>query len=176
MVTGRAAVRYAKAVLAMAQEKDMAAAVAQDMGTIADTVINNKELSMALSSPIIKANDKRDILRKVFSQAQPVTIGLFDLLVSNQRVDKLVNIAYSYKQQYDQSMGKQEAVVTTAVPLTPELEARMLAKVKEMTGKDAIIVNKVDESIIGGFILRAGDMQYDASISGKLNKLEQEYA
>jgi len=50
-----------------------------------------------------------------------------------------------------------------------------LAKAKELTGKDVTIKNIVEESIIGGFILRIGDIQYNASIANKLNKLKREF-
>ena len=67
-------------------------------------------------------------------------------------------------------------MVTTAVPLTDDLNAKVLAKVKELTGKEAVIENKVDESILGGFILRVGDMQYNASIANKLNNLKRTFS
>jgi F-type H+-transporting ATPase subunit delta len=73
-------------------------------------------------------------------------------------------------------MNKTEvATVTTAVPLTKELEAKVLAKIKELTGNDVSLENKIDESIIGGFILRVGDLQYNASIANKLNTLKREF-
>jgi len=76
---------------------------------------------------------------------------------------------------FDESQGTQIAKVTTAIPLTKELEAKVLAKVKELTGNDAEVHNTVDESILGGFILRVGDIQYNASIANKLDKLKREF-
>ena len=76
---------------------------------------------------------------------------------------------------FDEGQGRQVATVTTAVAITDELKAKVLAKVKELTGKEAEIVSVVDESILGGFILRVGDTQYDASISNKLQKLKREF-
>ncbi len=66
-------------------------------------------------------------------------------------------------------------MVTTAVPLTEELEAKVLAKVQALTGKDVSLEKIVDESLIGGFILRVGDKQFDASISNKLNNLKRDF-
>jgi F-type H+-transporting ATPase subunit delta len=76
---------------------------------------------------------------------------------------------------FDESQGIQIAKVTTAIPLTTKLEAKVLAKVKELTGNHAEVQNTVDESILGGFILRVGDIQYNASIANKLNKLKREF-
>jgi F-type H+-transporting ATPase subunit delta len=76
---------------------------------------------------------------------------------------------------YDQLTGTQVATVTTAVDMTDALKAKVLLKVKELTGKEAELKNIVDESILGGFILRVGDVQYNASISNKLNNLKREF-
>ncbi|WP_431111661.1 F0F1 ATP synthase subunit delta, partial [Winogradskyella poriferorum] len=65
--------------------------------------------------------------------------------------------------------GEEVAYVTTAVPLTPELEKKLLDQVTKATGKKVTLENKIDESILGGFVLRVGDTQYDASIANKLN-------
>ena len=78
---------------------------------------------------------------------------------------------------YNEAQGVKVAKVTTAVPLSAELETKVLAKVKEMTGSDNVTIeNTIDESIIGGFILRVGDLQYNASIANKLEILKREFS
>ena len=77
---------------------------------------------------------------------------------------------------YDSLKGIEIAKVTTAVPLTDELNKQVLNKVKEITGKDATIENIVNPDIIGGFILRVGDVQYDASVANKLQVLKRQFA
>jgi len=67
------------------------------------------------------------------------------------------------------------AFVTTTVPLTPSLEKKILAQVEKITTNKITLENKIDESIIGGFILRIGDLQYNASIFNKLNNLKREF-
>jgi F-type H+-transporting ATPase subunit delta len=69
----------------------------------------------------------------------------------------------------------QVAKVTTAVPLTAKIEAKVLEKIVALTGKKANLENVINESILGGFILRVGDVQYDASISNYLNELKKEF-
>ena len=77
----------------------------------------------------------------------------------------------------DRSKGLQAATVITAVAITPELETKVLAKVTELTGSTQVdLENIVDESIIGGFVLRVGDTQYNASIASQLGKLKREFS
>ena len=84
--------------------------------------------------------------------------------------------ASKYNQLYDVLKGREVATVTTAIAITDDLKAIVLAKVKELTGKkDVEVKNVIDESIIGGFMLRVGDIQYNASIANKLNKLKREF-
>jgi len=68
------------------------------------------------------------------------------------------------------------AVVTTAVPMTPELEKLVLAKVATFSSKTITLENKVDPAIIGGFVLRIGDKQYNASVTNRLQQLKREFS
>jgi F-type H+-transporting ATPase subunit delta len=77
---------------------------------------------------------------------------------------------------YDESIGVEIAKVTTAIPMTTEMEKTISAKIAEMSSKKITIENTIDPSIIGGFILRIGDMQYNASVSGRLNELKREFS
>ena len=84
-------------------------------------------------------------------------------------------IASTYKTIYDYLRNLNTAKVTTAVALTKEMEEKVLNKIVELTGNKTSIENKIDPSILGGFILRVGDMQYDASISSSLNTLRKQF-
>ena len=78
---------------------------------------------------------------------------------------------------YNNSKGVKVATVITAVAITPEIQATVLSKVKEMTGSENVTIdNTIDDSIIGGFILRVGDLQYNASIANQLGNLKREFS
>ncbi|MTE27237.1 ATP synthase F1 subunit delta [Winogradskyella ouciana] len=175
MAGSRAAVRYAKAVLSLAQDQNAAEAVNRDMKLISETISQSDELRQVLQSPVVRSSDKKSVLSSVFSKVSANTENLIDTLISNKRLALLNEVASSYVQLFDQLRGSQIAKVTTAVPLTADLKTKVLAKVKELTGKDAEIENIIDESILGGFILRVGDTQYNASIANKLDKLKREF-
>ena len=74
----------------------------------------------------------------------------------------------------EKHQGKETAVVTTAAPLTAALEKVVLAKAKQLSSAEISLENKVDPSIVGGFILRIGDLQYNASVAHQLEQLERE--
>lgn len=175
MTGSRAATRYAKAILGYAQEQGVLEAVHGDMLNVSEVVNGNQDLRSLIESPVIKANLKKSVLKEVFSDFSDATDRLIALLLENKRIEILGLVADKFIVLYDELKGKEKAVVTTAVALTDELEAKVLAKVKEITAKDVTLENVVDENIIGGFILRVGDKQYDASIANKLNNLRRDF-
>ena len=175
MAGTRAAIRYAKAVLSLASDQKSADAVNDDMKLLVSTIAENDELKEMLKSSIVKSEVKKTTLRKIFPNLGAISNGLFDVLISNKRIDILNEVAKSYIALYDEVNGKEKATVITAVPMTNELEIKVLAKVKELTSKAVELENIVDESILGGFILRVGDKQYNASIANQLNKLKREF-
>lgn len=173
----RAAIRYAKAVLDLAKDNGSVEAVLNDMKSVKATIEGSKELRNALNSPVIKADDKRAVLRQVFTDGTKETLGLVDVLVDNSRANLLGGVANSFIAEYNKSNKIESATVTTAVALTPELETKVLAKVKELTGSTNVtLTNQIDESVIGGFVLRVGDTQYNASIASQLGKLKREFS
>ncbi|MBP6099398.1 MAG: ATP synthase F1 subunit delta [Flavobacterium sp.] len=176
MNMSRAAIRYAKAILEFATDANKAAAVNEDMKSIGTTINSNQELSDFLSNPIIKQEVKNAALKEVFSSVQPETNKLFDLLLENKRFEILSAISSEYSTLFDANNGVQSATVTTAIEMTPELEQQVLAKIATFSSKKITIENTVDPSIIGGFILRIGDMQYNASVANKLQELKREFS
>lgn len=175
MSNSRASIRYAKAILEMAQQNKSTDAVEQDMRNIVATIGNSKDLRDVLASPVIPGKVKKEALLSVFGDSHAITQGLISILVENKRISMLNEVALHYVILNERLKGKDVAYVTTAVPLTSDLEQKILKQVTAMTGNKVSIENKIDESIIGGFVLRVGDLQYDASIANKLNNLKREF-
>lgn len=174
MASTRAAIRYAKAILDLANSKGVAEAVNNDMKSIATAIETSQELSTFIQNPTTKVEVKESALLEVFANVNGVTKGLFHLLFENKRFEILEAIALEYKKLFDESNGVEVAKVTTAIAMDAALEAKVLAKVATLSDKKVTIENIVDPSIIGGFILRIGDQQYNASVANRLQVLKRE--
>ena len=173
----KAGIRYAKAVLQQANDANIANVVFGDMHSVHSTIEGSKELRVALKSPVIKPEDKKKALLEIFKDQSESTKALINVLVENKRIDILGHVAKSYVDLYNEAEGVKVAKVTTAVPLSEAIEKQVLAKVEEMTGSSSVTIeNEIDESIIGGFILRVGDLQYNASIANQLANLKREFS
>lgn len=172
----RAAIRYAKAILETAVSSGNTAKVNDDMKSVVAVVSMNNELKEFLSSPVITLEMKMNALAQIFASVQPETKSLFKLLQENKRFEILGDIAEKYNALYDEMEGVEVAKVTTAIPLTAELEAKVLDKIATISNKKVTIENIVDPAIIGGFILRIGDNQYNASVANRLQELKREFS
>lgn len=172
----KSALRYAKAVLNLAKEVKKETVLNDNMLLIANTIAESKDLETVLNSPVIKVANKNNALKAIFeNQVDEIVLGLFDLLAENKRMEMLEDIAIQYTIIFEHYKSLQTAIVTTAVPLDEALEAKILEKVAQITGEKTTIENKVDPSILGGFMIRVGDIQYDASISNSFNELRKEF-
>ena len=174
MASTRAAVRYAKAILEIAHSKGVATEVSNDMALIASTISGNAELNTFIQNPTTKVEVKENALLEVFAGINGVTKSLFHLLLQNKRFEILETIATEYNRLFEEMNGMEQAIVTTAIPMDAELEAKVLSKILTFSNKKVNIKNIVDPAIIGGFILRIGDQQYNASIANRLQVLKRE--
>lgn len=175
MAGSRAAIRYAKAVLSLASDQKTTEVVNNDMKLIANTIAESKDLRDMLNSPVVSSSIKKASLLEIFKGSNALTVNAIDTLITNKRIALLENVSLEYTRLYDEKRGTEVATVTTALPLTDDLKVKVLAKVKELTGKEVEVENIIDEDILGGFILRVGDIQYNASIANQLNKLKREF-
>lgn len=176
MRLSRAASRYAKAILSLAVERNEATAVNEDMKDVLVTISKSKDLRNFLSSPLTTADQKRSGLTSIFKSAGTLTTNLFDLLVENKRADILQDVATSYIVLFEEMNKREIATVTTAVEITADLEKKVLSKAKELAGKEVTLVKKIDPTILGGFILRVGDREINASVQNKFSELQRTFA
>ena len=154
----------------------MAEEVNKDMILIRDTIEENNDLEIMLKSPVIKSAVKRSVLIEVFKKKiSEITKGLIDVLIENKRLNLLPLVAKEYIVIYDFMKGVEVAQVTTAVPLTKDLEKAILKRIHESVDTKVSLVNVVDPSIIGGFVLRVGDKEYDSSVAYRLEDLLSQF-
>lgn len=172
----RAAIRYAKAILEISLSNGNAVNVNEDMLSIVTSIAGSAELIDFLSSPIISSEVKMNALSEVFVTVQSETKSLFRLLHDNKRFEILAQVASQYNMLFDQMNNVEVAKVTTAFPITADLESKVLAKIATISNKKITIENIVDPKIIGGFILRIGDKQYNASVANGLQELKREFS
>jgi F-type H+-transporting ATPase subunit delta len=145
------------------------------MTHIASTIGGNGELSGFIQNPTTQTAIKENALTAVFSDVDGVTKSLFRLLSENKRFEILADVAREYKRLFAEMNNFETVKVTTAIPMDKQMENQVLAKVRTFTGKKLVVESVVDPAIIGGFILRMGDKQFNASVASELLKIRREF-
>lgn len=172
----RVASRYAKSLLDLAQEKGILEQVQQDMALFTKTVNSNRDFKLFLSNPIINHSKKLAILQSIFTgKVNALTLSFFTIITQKNREAILETVALEFEKQYNTLKGIVKAQVTSAMPLTPELRAQLIQKMVQQTGKTIQLEEKVDSDLIGGFVLRVGDIQLDDSIRTSLRNLKNKF-
>ena len=175
MKSSRAAIRYARALILESSEKDTLDQTHDDMLLLKETFDQNIDLKHMIESRVIKNSIKLSSLRLVFKNLGQISLNLIDVLSENNRIDIIDLVAEKYIVQYKVIKGIQSATLTTAVPVNKKIEGEFLKKIAELTDKKTTLIKKVDKSLIGGFVLRIGDLQYNASYKNKLKNIKQEF-
>jgi F-type H+-transporting ATPase subunit delta len=165
--------RYAKALLELAIEQNKVDSVSGDMNFLAEVSTGSRDFELLIASPIIHADKKIAIFEKVFEQFETMTMSFVRLITKNGRESMLPAIAEAFSAQVKAHKGIVPITVVSAVPLDASTRDKILAKVQSGVHGTLEVTEKIDESLIGGFIVRMGDMQIDASVSSQFNNLKQ---
>ena len=173
MKSTKVASRYAKSLLEIALEQKNVDSVLGDMKFLLNASEGSKDFEMLVSSPIINASKKIEIFEKIFDQFEVVSMNFVKLIVNNGREEFLPEIARSFEAQVKEYKGIVPITITTATSLDAATKAKIVAKVQETVKGELEIEEKIDASLIGGFVVRMGDMQIDASIANQFNNLKQ---
>ncbi len=172
MVQSLAGNRYAQSLLEIAVDQNQLDAVYNDMHLIGTTISESKDLSILLNSPVVKSSKKNDVLNAVFgAKISDHTKKFLTLVTDRNRAALLEDIAYSFVNLYKEERNIIVAEVTSAVKLDDNQKKNIIDLLK--TDATIEMVEKIDPSIIGGFIVRVGDKQIDASILSELSNLKQ---
>ena len=167
-------VRYAKAFFTLAKEKGLMVELRKDAGLIANVCSTSKDFNQLLESPVIKVSHKVKAIKTIFQgKVNELSVNFLVLITENKREKFIPGIFRNLEELYRQEEGIKTAVFTSAQTVDPSI----LAQIKQILEKEyqakVEMSEKVDEDLIGGFILRIDDKQYDASISTQLNKIKE---
>ena len=170
----RAAIRYAKAMYDIANEKNSINEVYKDMNFINELNSDSLDFKNLLSNSQINFQDKKKLILSLIKQSNSLTEKLIDLLIHNKRVKIIGDIASSFIQLYDKNNNIKEATIITASPINNELESKILSMINIKDAKSVNLTNVVNPNIIGGFIIRFDGKEYNASVKQNLNNLKTE--
>lgn len=180
MKAPRAAVKpYARALHDLAKERQQTEAVGRDLDAMVDAVARETELRDFFGRPWVSTAAKRAAGVEIATRLElsPLVRDFVGLVARQGRAQHLAAIAESYRDMVDEALGRVRARVRTAVPLTePEREALRTRLGRVMGGKQVLVEEGVDPSLLGGFVAEIGSYVVDGSLDGQLARIEERLA
>jgi F-type H+-transporting ATPase subunit delta len=173
----KAGVRYAKSLFKLAVELNELEAVSKDMALLDKTIQENPELENLLKSPIIKSDKKSKIMHEIFDgKLGASTMSFIDLLIRKRRELIIDQIARQFVVLHLQNNNIEEAVLTTPFQITEAFRAKVIDLImKNSTNASVELTERIDASLIGGFLLQFGGKQFDTSLSREFEMLRREF-
>jgi len=168
-------VRYAKAFFGLAQEKKLTAELRKDAQLISGVCNEVVDFILMLESPVVKTSQKIKILKSIFDgKVNVLSLNFLVLIATNKREKFIPGIFRNLEDLYRQEEGIKTAVLTSAQALDAALVAQISKMLEKEFNAKVELSEKVDEKLIGGFVLRVDDQQYDASIATQLKKIKEQ--
>lgn len=173
MKSTKVAARYAKALLDLAIEQKNVDSVLGDMQFLLQVNNEARDFELLIASPIVKADKKMEIFKLVFEQFETLSMSFIELITKNRRESYLPAIAEAFEAQVKEYKGIVPMTLVSAAPLDGATKDAIVAKVQSGV-KGTLEINEViDEELIGGFVVKMGDVQIDASVASQFNNLKQ---
>lgn len=175
MIREVTAKRYAEAAYLLARESGSEDTWSTGLATMS-SLFADAEAQALLQSTRVPAADKLRLVEDALADADPLVLNLARLLLHRGRTALGPQIAEAFQETLDEAKGIAHAVVTSAVPLSQEDLNAVVRKLSETTGKKVVVETQLDESILGGLVVRIGDRLIDGSTRTKLEALKRQMA
>jgi F-type H+-transporting ATPase subunit delta len=167
--------RYATALADVALERREEREVQKELDQWASIIEANPQLKEVFANPTIIYDHKRKVLEELISRTRvrETTGSFLRVLLKNQRLSQLREVAARFGQVLDERAGMVAATVTTARPLPEELRNQLHETLTVATGRKVRLSFNTDEKIIGGVVARIGSTIFDGSVESHLERLAE---
>jgi F-type H+-transporting ATPase subunit delta len=166
---------YAASLLELADEQHQTEQIAQELMALRQVLADNAAFGLYLADPAISQTERGEKLKHIFAnQFSKLMMNFLGVLNQENRLGTIVHIADAYDSLLREKQGKIEVDVTVAHKLTSEQLEEVRQKVSTALKKDAVVHQYVDDSIIGGLVLRVQDKLIDASVKSQLASMKHQ--
>jgi F-type H+-transporting ATPase subunit delta len=167
--------RYATALADVAIERREEREVQNEVDSWATMIESNPQLKEVFANPTIVYDHKRKLLENLISRTRvrETTASFLRVLLKNQRISQLRDVAARYAQVLDERAGVVAANVVTARPISEDLKKTLHETLAAATGRTVRVSFTTDETIIGGMVARIGSTVYDGSVQSHLERLAE---
>jgi len=167
---------YGDALFDVAKEEDKVDEIRSELGEFADALESDRELQVFFFSPYFSSEEKRGGIQKAVTGASDEFENFLSLLAEKHRMPAIFRIRRHFDELWAEENKRLEVRVTSAIPLDESIVKRVGDEIERQTERKIDLEADVDEDILGGLVLRVGNMVLDASLRAKLDSLRKEVA
>lgn len=165
---------YARSLFEVAREHDSLDEIHEQLDAFADAVSENRDLQVFLFSPYFSAEEKKESLGKLLEGADDNFFRFLELLAERHRMPVIFRIRRTFDDLWAEERRRLEVEVTSAVGLDDDTVKSIGERIEEQTGRDVQLSARVDPDVLGGIVLRVGNMVLDASVRARLERLRRQ--
>jgi F-type H+-transporting ATPase subunit delta len=167
--------RYASALFNLGKEKGELDTFAESLTAFASAIEENVQLKELMMNPVITHDEKKSIVMGVLGLCKAGTTekNFFSLLADKGRLALIPAIIADFKAILDDAKGISRGLVTTAIELDNTKKSEIISQLEKQTGRKLDLSYAVDPKILGGIVLKVGDIVYDASLRAQLDNLRE---
>ena len=167
---------YSRALFEVAQEHYVLDDLHEQLGQFADELDTNHDMQVFFFSPYFSSQEKKEGIRKMVEGADENFVRFLELLAERHRMPALFRIRRAFNALYAEERKLLPVTVTSAVELDEGIVKEIGRKIEEQTGRKVELTAKVDPNVIGGLVMRVGNMVMDGSIRARLERLRKQVA
>jgi ATP synthase F1 delta subunit len=167
---------WARALFEVAKEHDLLDVVREQLGAFADALNESRDLMVFFFSPYFSTQEKKDGLKRAVTDAEPVLMNFLEALIERYRMPAIFRIKARYEILWEDERDLLPVEVTSAVELDKSIVGSIGDRIGEQTKRTVELSSKVDPDILGGIVLRVGNVILDASIRNRLEQLRKQVA
>jgi F-type H+-transporting ATPase subunit delta len=167
---------YARSLFEVAKEHDVLDRVHDELGEFAEALSDNRSLQVFLFSPYFSSEEKRQGVRKIVSDADERFENFLELLAERHRMPALFRIKREFDALWAEEHKLLAVTVTSAVELDEGLAEDIAKRIQEQTGRTVELSSNVDPDVLGGLMVRVGNMVLDDTVRNKLERLRKQVA
>ena len=167
---------YARALFEVAKEHGILDEVRDDLTQFAQALSDTRELAVFFFSPYFSTQEKKDGLKRVVTGAEPAFMNFLEALIERHRMPAIFRIRDDYQEMWEDERHLLTVEVTSAIELDKATVSSIGDRIGEQTKRTVELSSKVDPDILGGIVLRVGNVILDASIRARLEQLRKQVA
>ena len=167
---------YGRSLFEVGKEQDNLDVLKEQLDQFADELDSNRDLQVFFFSPYFSSQEKKEAVGKVLEGADEYFVRFLELLAERHRLPAVFRIRREFDRLWAEENKQLPVTVTSAVELDKATVDDLGKKIEEQTGQTIDLTANVDPDLIGGLRMQVGNMVYDATIRGRLDKLRREVA